>query len=508
MPNNNSKPEKSQQSKKEVLKFLQENREDFSKEEVLEALEEDSEKKEDEKERGQSLKSKLISGVAYAIGASIVILGVGLLGWEYWGQLSSIMRILVTFGLGVIVYGLAVWLETASKIPKMLKASVSMLSAFLMVFGGGVIASEIYSLDFIPKVQVIITAALAVLFGVLFVLRKSSFYFIFVYIFFSWFSYAFVSMESIQTQLAVMEHPVAIYYYLTFLIGVVYLVSHYLLSKRINLSDRFKFFTFLAGVATTAPFLSLTMTYNATGFLLIGTIIAFVLTRLAYKVRKDKAVLGAGAALIFGSFGVGAGLYFTTPLGMLFGFLIFLFLIPMLVSLFKDYNLLPYALVAILSGTLFYFSVFGLEFIQKTLVPLEHPETIEMLLTSLISITYLHIAYLFSRRYNLFDRFSKSLSVVGSFGVITPLFSIGYIYSGGVWDLIAILGIISLIGVGTYLERKTILIPGALLLSIHILIVSRRYFLESVGWAITLIIAGFTLMGVGYISYRLLEKMK
>lgn len=80
------------------------------------------------------------------------------------------------------------------------------------------------------------------------------------------------------------------------------------------------------------------------------------------------------------------------------------------------------------------------------------------------------------------------------------------IFIGGFFDLIFIAFIFAAFYGSVYLKSQSMLTFGALFLMAHIVKLTSKYFVDSIGWPVALIIVGFLIIGVGYIAYNLNKK--
>ena len=80
------------------------------------------------------------------------------------------------------------------------------------------------------------------------------------------------------------------------------------------------------------------------------------------------------------------------------------------------------------------------------------------------------------------------------------------IFVGGMFDLIFIALIFAAFYGSVYLKSRSMLILGAIFLMFHIIKLTSKYFAGSVGWPVLLIIVGFMVIGVGYMTFYLNKK--
>ncbi len=77
---------------------------------------------------------------------------------------------------------------------------------------------------------------------------------------------------------------------------------------------------------------------------------------------------------------------------------------------------------------------------------------------------------------------------------------------GGIFDLFFIAFIFAAFYGSVYLKSRTVLVLGALFLMAHIIKLTSIYFAQSIGWPIALIIVGFLVIAVGYMTLYLNKK--
>jgi hypothetical protein len=80
------------------------------------------------------------------------------------------------------------------------------------------------------------------------------------------------------------------------------------------------------------------------------------------------------------------------------------------------------------------------------------------------------------------------------------------IFIGGFFDIIFIALIFAAFYGSVYLKSRSMLIFGALFLMAHIIKLTSKYFVDSIGWPVALIVVGFLVIGVGYLTFSLNKK--
>lgn len=79
----------------------------------------------------------------------------------------------------------------------------------------------------------------------------------------------------------------------------------------------------------------------------------------------------------------------------------------------------------------------------------------------------------------------------------------GGIFIGGFFDVLFIIMVFGAFYGGVYLKSRSMLILGALFMIAHIIKLTARYFADSIGWPLALIIIGFIVISIGYLTYFL-----
>ncbi len=472
-----------QRTKEEILNEIRERKEEFSKEELLSVI---------KKESGESKPfagRKAIAGVSYGIGALIVITGVLLLLLQYWGDIGSTLRVMFTFGLGIAVFLLTLFLEIRSQGMHVLRDALSVIAASLVGVGGFVFVREVADLDITPGVFLSVSLLLTFMFAGLFFIRRSSFYLFFVIASLTYVFYSFISLNVIQEGLhRTVDEPRSFYAYLTSLIGILYALFAYYF-PRPKLST---LLYLLGSVMLTVPFIFLGEIYSSNLYYVICALLVFVVGMAGNFLQRVVFSFAGGVALVAGVVFSLMGAFLVT--GILFIAAALLFFIAK-----RDVRSAS-LLVAVGALTWIPYLIFSTEFFLDRFAARENPETFFFALTSVLGISYIFLGKLFSQR-----KLSGVLYFLGSFSLVVPFFWFGEMY-GGLWDLFSALLVLIIISLGVYLQRKILVICGGVLLAGVIVNVSVRHFADTVGWPITLIVAGFLLMGAGYLSYLLSRK--
>jgi len=77
---------------------------------------------------------------------------------------------------------------------------------------------------------------------------------------------------------------------------------------------------------------------------------------------------------------------------------------------------------------------------------------------------------------------------------------------GGLFDLILIALLFGAFYGSVYLKSRSMLTLGSLFLMAHIIKLTSKYFVDSIGWPVALIGVGFLVIGVGYITFYINKK--
>ncbi|MEA2092891.1 MAG: hypothetical protein U9P61_02910 [Patescibacteria group bacterium] len=478
-------------TKEDLLKEIREMRGELTKDEVLSALKEDKPVK---TPKSSFSGQKLLSAVSYSIGSLIVLTGVCLLLWEFWDVMGSAFRIGVTFGMGVLVFAFIAILEGLSRGPKIMKEPLAILSGVLVFSGSFVVVNEVASIDITPIFFLIISSMLAIMFTTLNAFRKSSVYMFFITASVTGVFYSAISTEVVMDSLSlVMDKPVAVFAYLTSLIGL----SYFFLAKTIKRKYLTSFFYFIGGGMIVIPFFFLADLYSTSFWSIVAYLVLAGVGFFALRFRLTAVLLGGFVSLIGA---IASGFY-----GIFMPLIVFAVL-----SFFgrkKDEGKLPYLFLIAIALTAVPYAVISLNFITEMMIGMKSEITPYALLTSLIGLTYIASGWLYREKLEIFKSFSRLLYLIGSFALIVPFFFLADIYTG-VWDVIAFLFVVAIISFGVYLSEKIFIFSGALLLVANIVTVSYRHFVDSIGWPIALIIIGFLTVGAGYFSYFLSKKIK
>ncbi len=129
--------------------------------------------------------------------------------------------------------------------------------------------------------------------------------------------------------------------------------------------------------------------------------------------------------------------------------------------------------------------------------------------TMLLGVSYMLIAYGLASRskpksVGMEGQEKNVIEIIYAAGTIAVLASSMSV--GGIWDLITIALIFAAIYLSVYLRSRAMLIFGSLFLIGHVIKLTSEYFVDSAGWPVALIVCGFIVIAVGYMSFYLNKK--
>ncbi|HRN69666.1 MAG TPA: hypothetical protein PLS49_00645 [Candidatus Woesebacteria bacterium] len=122
--------------------------------------------------------------------------------------------------------------------------------------------------------------------------------------------------------------------------------------------------------------------------------------------------------------------------------------------------------------------------------------------TMSVGVSYILLAHSFKNTWN-----KDLVGVLCFFGSIA-FFGAGatQVYDSGLWQIVYFV----LLGIGLYisviLKSRSILIISTIFLLYHISVITSKYFADSIGWPITLVLLGFIFIGLGYSSFKISKK--
>ncbi len=124
----------------------------------------------------------------------------------------------------------------------------------------------------------------------------------------------------------------------------------------------------------------------------------------------------------------------------------------------------------------------------------------------MVGISYLSLGYYYTDTNK--DQITQALYTVGVVAFLAASFFLGGFSPNQniFWEL-AFPGIcFGALFLSVYLKRKSFLITGTISLMVYIMKITGEYFTSGFGWALSLIIVGFSLIGLGYLAVHINKK--
>ena len=123
-------------------------------------------------------------------------------------------------------------------------------------------------------------------------------------------------------------------------------------------------------------------------------------------------------------------------------------------------------------------------------------------LTMMVGASYLLLAYAFRDGWN--KQLVSILYFFGSLGFLGAAFS--RVFDSELWQMIYFLIVIGGLFLAVYMRSRIVLAISTLFLIAHISYITSKYFADSLGWPISLVILGFIFIGLGYLSININKK--
>lgn len=123
------------------------------------------------------------------------------------------------------------------------------------------------------------------------------------------------------------------------------------------------------------------------------------------------------------------------------------------------------------------------------------------LATMILGVSYIFLARYYQERLASADSVERKerrsveniLYGIGTIGILAPS-----IFIGGIFDLFAIALIFAAFYASVFVKSKAMLIFAAIFLITYVIKITGEYFVDSVGWPLSLIVIGFLIIGIGY----------
>ena len=124
----------------------------------------------------------------------------------------------------------------------------------------------------------------------------------------------------------------------------------------------------------------------------------------------------------------------------------------------------------------------------------------------IVGLSYMGLAHWMAKGFQ--PVLARAFYVLGAIGLLGGALSLsGWSkYEGILWDVIFPGLVFALLFLSVYVKNKGLLLVGSSFLMVYILKITGVYFSEGLGWPVALMVAGFALIGVGYLTYTLNQK--
>ncbi|HEY4478965.1 MAG TPA: DUF2157 domain-containing protein [Candidatus Paceibacterota bacterium] len=156
------------------------------------------------------------------------------------------------------------------------------------------------------------------------------------------------------------------------------------------------------------------------------------------------------------------------------------------------------AFFAIANGTSFVYLV--IEAIVDG--PFYRHEDLYAYLTMVIGVSYLLLGHAFRDGRN--KKLIGFLYLFGISGFLGAAFS--QVFNSVPWQMLYFLIVIGGLVLSVYMRSRSILVMSTLFLIAHVSYITSKYFADSLGWPISLVILGFLFIGLGYVSVNINKK--
>ena len=171
-----------------------------------------------------------------------------------------------------------------------------------------------------------------------------------------------------------------------------------------------------------------------------------------------------------------------------------------------------FTLFTVIFGTWFFFSFTNVLFIGPSTYGMETRRFYEYRVL-FAGIAYLFLGYAAAMRRNPLSSFLYTMGTLGVLGAAYEMMGTFFFSGGGAGDLHARLWeilfpglVIGLIFLSTFLKSRSMLFLSSIGLVAYLFHITARYFAQSLGWPFSLVLAGFALIGIGYLAVYLNRK--
>ena len=123
-------------------------------------------------------------------------------------------------------------------------------------------------------------------------------------------------------------------------------------------------------------------------------------------------------------------------------------------------------------------------------------------LTMVVGVSYLLLAHSFQGGWNKI--LIPILYLFGSAGILGAGFS--RIFESVSWEILYLAVLLGGLFLSAYLKSKTILALTTFFLIAYVSYITGKYFADSLGWPLSLVLLGFVFIGLGYASVSINRK--
>lgn len=154
-----------------------------------------------------------------------------------------------------------------------------------------------------------------------------------------------------------------------------------------------------------------------------------------------------------------------------------------------------FVMLSVIFGTWFYYSVIAF-FMPNEIFQMMN---IWNYVTLALGIAYMLLAQTFKN--TSLSQVSKPLSNLGIIAILGSTIMIG-----GIWDMVFPALLFGLIFLSIYIKSRPSLVLGAIFTVAYIIRITTKYFAQDTSWPVLLVLIGFVLIGVGYLTVYLNRK--
>ena len=119
-----------------------------------------------------------------------------------------------------------------------------------------------------------------------------------------------------------------------------------------------------------------------------------------------------------------------------------------------------------------------------------------------IGASYLLLAHAFRNGWN--KNLTEVLYFFGITGFLGAAFS--QVFDSVPWQMLYFIIVIGGLALSVYMRSRSILIISTFFLIVHVSYITGKYFADSLGWPISLVILGFVFIVLGYVSVNINKK--